>query len=94
VQGTEFRKHTQQKAVQLGLVGFVKNSTSNTVVGEVQGDPEKLAEMENWLRTTGSPKSKIERLEVRDRKVFDALSYKGFEVRGVWRKDKKSSLPP
>mmetsp|Transcript_38285 Transcript_38285/g.97912 ORF Transcript_38285/g.97912 Transcript_38285/m.97912 type:complete len:169 (-) Transcript_38285:191-697(-) len=94
VQGTTFRKHTQQRGTELGLVGFVKNNPSGTVEGEVQGgDQEKLAEMERWLRTTGSPQSKIERLDIRDRRTIDGLTYSGFEIVGVWRAGRRTSLP-
>lgn len=37
VQGVFFRKYTQQRATQLGLVGWCRNTESGTVKGEAQG---------------------------------------------------------
>ncbi|KAI5282174.1 hypothetical protein KEM54_002922, partial [Ascosphaera aggregata] len=37
VQGVFFRQFTQEKAQEYGLVGWVKNESNGTVVGEVQG---------------------------------------------------------
>merc|ERR1712096_516102 len=58
VQGVFFRKFTQKQARSLGLVGWVKNTRTSTVVGVVEGAAE---EMVVWLRDTGSPQSRIDR---------------------------------
>ena len=36
------RKHTEEKAKELGLVGWVMNTPEGTVVGQAQGDPTAL----------------------------------------------------
>ena len=63
VQGVFFRKHTQQQATKLNLVGWVKNAASGTVQGHMEGRKEDISQMKTWLRTTGSPKSKITKAE-------------------------------
>ncbi|EEB17593.1 Acylphosphatase-1, putative [Pediculus humanus corporis] len=59
VQGVYFRKHTQEQGNQLGVRGWCMNTTRGTVIGNLQGTPDKILKMKNWLSTKGSPKSKI-----------------------------------
>lgn len=59
VQGVFFRKYTQQEATKLKLVGWVKNMDSGTVQGHMEGKKSDVMKMKEWLRTKGSPKSKI-----------------------------------
>ncbi|XP_035214238.1 acylphosphatase-2-like isoform X2 [Stegodyphus dumicola] len=61
VQGVFFRKFTREKGKELGLKGWCMNSSQGTVVGTIQGKEEKIEEMKDWLRHTGSPMSKIEK---------------------------------
>ena len=65
VQGVFFRKHTRQQAVRLGLRGWVMNTTEGTVSGEAQGTRVSVEQMSEWLSTTGSPKSKITKADIR-----------------------------
>eukprot|EP00162_Nutomonas_longa_P003003 comp13665_c0_seq1/m.19132 comp13665_c0_seq1/g.19132 ORF comp13665_c0_seq1/g.19132 comp13665_c0_seq1/m.19132 type:complete len:100 (-) comp13665_c0_seq1:43-342(-) len=80
VQGVFFRKHTALKAVSLGLVGWVKNEDDGSVQGEVQGVRTKIEAMRKWLRTEGSPKSRIDKAVFQNRAI-DALEYEEFSVR-------------
>lgn len=61
VQGVFFRKHTQETASALGLCGYVENTAAGTVRGEAHGAEAGLASLRDWLRTKGSPKSRIDR---------------------------------
>jgi acylphosphatase len=63
VQGVFFRKHTQQRAVELKLSGWVQNTDRKTVVGEALGGRPAVLLMQAWLSETGSPKSSILRCE-------------------------------
>lgn len=85
VQGVFFRKYTKQRADELGLVGFVQNTTKRerTVVGEIQGAPEACEQMIDWLQTTGSPKSRIDRCAVRGPKAIAAATYSSFDIAGT-----------
>lgn len=61
MQGVYFRKHTQKQAREIGsIVGWIRNTKRGTVEGEVASwSLEKRTSMQEWLRTTGSPKSEI-----------------------------------
>ena len=59
--GVFFRKHTREFGVANGLRGWVMNTRSKTVVGEAVGSPAAVSSMKHWLRTTGSPASRISR---------------------------------
>uniref|UniRef100_A0A8C2KF25 Acylphosphatase n=1 Tax=Cyprinus carpio TaxID=7962 RepID=A0A8C2KF25_CYPCA len=45
VQGVCFRMYTEAEAKKLGVTGWVKNTRQGTVVGQVQGYPEKVKEI-------------------------------------------------
>lgn len=80
VQGVFFRKHTQQQAKKLNLVGWVKNASTGTVQGHMEGRKEDVNQMKTWLRTTGSPKSKITKAEFANEKPVTQLTGKSFGV--------------
>lgn len=76
VQGVFFRKYTERKANELGLAGWVRNTSRGSVEGEIasrstssissrhQGESEtELQQMKRWLGTVGSPKSTIDRAD-------------------------------
>ena len=50
VQGVFFRKSTQDKAKELGLVGWVKNDEDGSVLAEIEGDKENVLAMEAWMK--------------------------------------------
>ena len=81
VQGVFFRKYTQQEATKLKLVGWVMNTEKGTVTGQMQGAEDAIRKMKEWLKKTGSPKSKIDRAEFKNEKQLDSLEFKSFEVR-------------
>jgi acylphosphatase len=80
VQGVFFRKYTQQQATKLNLVGWVKNAASGTVQGHMEGQKDHVNKMKNWLRTTGSPKSKITKADFSNEKSISQLNGKSFSV--------------
>jgi acylphosphatase len=65
VQQVHFRKYTQAQATALSLRGWVKNSPKGTVVGEAFGEARALEALAHWLQHTGSPKSRIDRADIR-----------------------------
>ncbi|XP_063080024.1 acylphosphatase-1 [Engraulis encrasicolus] len=81
VQGVFFRKYTQKEGLQLGLVGWVMNTEAGTVTGQLQGPAERVRQMQEWLRSTGSPKSHITKAEFTNERSIDALEHKDFKVR-------------
>ena len=49
VQGVGFRYHTQNRAIRLGLTGWVRNRADGDVEGIVQGDSLDIETMLDWL---------------------------------------------
>ena len=60
VQGVWFRKYTSREAKRLGLTGHVRNEADGSVTGKAFGSSSGLRTLREWLRHTGSPKSRIE----------------------------------
>ena len=50
VQGVYFRASAKQKAMILGLNGYVKNRTDGSVLLEIEGDDDAVGEMVNWCK--------------------------------------------
>ena len=82
VQGVFFRKFTKQKADELGVTGWCRNtSDGESVEGEIEGTEFKIQDMMTWLRKEGSPQSVI------GGSVFDLLAddsdgiYNSFDIR-------------
>jgi acylphosphatase len=65
VQGVFFRKYTTLKAQSLQLTGYVQNNTDleRTVEGTVEGPLTAVELFKKWVRTEGSPKSRVDRCE-------------------------------
>ena len=63
VQGVFFRKYTKEMADSLKLHGFVENTNRKTVVGEAQGPLQDIHQFKEFLKSKGSPQSKIDKLE-------------------------------
>lgn len=80
VQGVFFRKYTQTEGRKLGLVGWVQNTSAGTVQGQLQGPRSKVEEMQEWLRSTGSPKSHIAKAEFKNEKTIDSLTHTSFNI--------------
>ncbi|XP_037603453.1 acylphosphatase-1 isoform X2 [Sebastes umbrosus] len=80
VQGVFFRKYTQAEGKKLGLVGWVQNTGAGTVQGQLQGPRSKVTEMQEWLKSTGSPKSHITKAEFKNEKTVDSLEHSSFKI--------------
>lgn len=81
VQHVFFRKHTQETATGLGLVGWCANTAGGTVQGEIQGDAEAVQRMKHWLQHEGSPKSQITRAQFGADTSIEATTFSAFEIR-------------
>ncbi len=51
VQGVYFRHYTKEKAVELGLKGWVKNRMDGKVETVFEGASEQVNEMVHWCQT-------------------------------------------
>ncbi|XP_035279315.1 acylphosphatase-1 [Anguilla anguilla] len=80
VQGVFFRKYTQAEGKKLGLVGWVQNTEAGTVQGQLQGPSSKVIQMQEWLKTTGSPKSQIVKAEFKNERKIENLGHKNFKI--------------
>jgi acylphosphatase len=69
VQGVFFRKSTQQKALELGIKGWVKNEPDGSVLVEMEGNLSAMMEMEDWLKQ-GPPMAKVESLDITEGEIF------------------------
>ncbi|XP_001506566.3 acylphosphatase-2 isoform X2 [Ornithorhynchus anatinus] len=81
VQGVCFRMYTEAEAKKMGLVGWVKNTSQGTVVGQVQGPEEKVNSMKTWLTKVGSPSSHIARTDFSNEKTISKLDFSSFSIR-------------
>lgn len=71
---------SQGEAKRLGLVGWVQNTRHGTVQGQVQGPAARVRELQEWLRKTGSPQSRISRAEFTNEKKVEALEHDDFQI--------------
>ena len=76
VQGVFFRKSTQQKAIELGIMGWVKNEPDGSVTTEIEGELHAVSEMIKWLKH-GPPQARVEDLWVEDGAM---QGYKDFSI--------------
>ncbi|VVC95971.1 unnamed protein product [Leptidea sinapis] len=81
VQGVFFRKYTKEQADKLGLKGWCRNTSRETVEGQLEGPTGKVDAMMQWLKSTGSPSSKIDRAIFSNDKDISDLNYNTFEIR-------------
>lgn len=65
VQGVYFRAHTREKAIGLGLKGWVRNLPDGRVEALIEGSEEAVKTMIEWCKT-GEPPSRVEQVEVID----------------------------
>ncbi|KAK5610213.1 hypothetical protein CRENBAI_009340 [Crenichthys baileyi] len=86
VQGSKSRclpvlQYTEKEGLRLGLVGWVKNTSRGTVVGQVQGPADMVEEMKVWLSKEGSPTSRITKAKFTNQKAIDKVEFSGFKTR-------------
>lgn len=78
VQGVFFRAHTQEKAKELGLSGWVKNRTDGAVEAVFEGPVEQVAAMIKWCHRGPSP-AYVAQVEVVPEEPTEKCI--GFEIR-------------
>ncbi len=77
VQGVFFRSNSCEKAVSLGLRGFVKNLDDGRVEIVAEGEKENIGELVEFCKK-GSLIAKVGDLEIRYEKVKD--EFKEFKI--------------
>ncbi|MFO8034540.1 MAG: acylphosphatase [Candidatus Bipolaricaulota bacterium] len=63
VQGVFFRASARDKALNLGLTGYVRNLPDGSVELEAEGEDDSLRELISWCHH-GPPAARVERVEV------------------------------
>lgn len=81
VQGVFFRKYTKDKADQLGLRGWVRNTSRGTVEGVIQGREDRMDTMKEWLTSIGSPQSKIDGCNFSNEKTIQQYEFADFAIK-------------
>lgn len=77
VQGVWFRAHTREKAIELGVVGFVRNRSDGTVEIVAKGEQGPIDALIDWA-SLGSPMAEVSGVRVED--LEDEGEYSSFEV--------------
>lgn len=78
VQGVWFRASTRDKAEQLGLKGWVKNTPDGSVEAVFEGEENLVQEMLEWCHH-GPPLANVENVKVKKQSIsncFDRFSVK------------------
>jgi acylphosphatase len=76
VQGVAFRHHTCQRALELGVTGWVRNLPDGSVEGLFEGDGAAVATLVEWCRS-GPPAAQVQRLDLSEENYtgeFDRFS--------------------
>jgi acylphosphatase len=76
VQGVWYRKYTVEKAIELGITGYVKNMPDLSVLIMATGREEQLNTLVQWCHT-GSPKSNVTKVVVKEEEL---LIINGFSI--------------
>lgn len=78
VQGVWFRANTKQKAEQLGLTGWVRNTSHGCVEAVFEGEEKLINEMIEWCYK-GPSLAKVEKVEVKNQNLTD--EFDDFSIR-------------
>jgi acylphosphatase len=74
VQGVFFRKHTQEKANEFGLTGFVRNRSDGTVEVFVEGNDEHVDTFIKWCHS-GPGKSRVDKVDIHERPLKNSREF-------------------
>lgn len=77
VQGVGFRYYTQQKALELGITGFVKNKPDGSVFIEAEAEETKLNEFLMWCHA-GPAWAKVQEVKFQE---LPSLGYSKFDIK-------------
>ena len=72
VQGVWFRASTKQKAEQLGIKGWVRNTSDGCVEAVFEGQEELVREIVEWCYH-GPPMAKVSNVEVKTQESKDSF---------------------
>ena len=77
VQGVWYRQHTREKALELGVSGWVCNESDGSVSVTATGDASVLEKLVDWCHT-GSPRSQVSGITIQEELLqeFDSFIIK------------------
>lgn len=78
VQGVFFRASTRERAREAGVAGWVRNRDDGTVEAWLEGEPDAVSQVEDWIRDGGPRAARVEQVEVEER---EPEGLDAFEVR-------------
>jgi len=78
VQGVWYRASTKNKAEQLGIKGWVKNTTNGEVEAVFQGEEKLVEKMITWCYQ-GPPLAKVDKISVK--KQDNIENYDDFSIK-------------
>lgn len=78
VQGVFFRKHTQQKAEELGVFGWVANEIDGTVTVVVEGEENRVNTLIDWCHS-GPSTAQVQKVEVQKEDYMN--EFEDFSIR-------------
>ena len=77
VQGVSYRKYAAERAVELGVNGFIMNMKDGSVYCEAEGNEEAVQSFIDWCGM-GSPFSEVRGMEVSSE---EKAGFQVFEIR-------------
>jgi acylphosphatase len=83
VQGVGFRWFVQREAAEIGLRGWVRNTTDGQVELVAAGSAEELAELKAALHR-GSRGSRVDAVVEQELVESEAATLGPFEIEGAW----------
>jgi acylphosphatase len=83
VQGVGFRWYVQREAAELGLRGWVRNTSDGHVEAVAAGAAEEIEELETALQR-GSRGSRVDRVHIHNLRDEEAAGLKDFLIEGAF----------
>ena len=74
VQGVYYRASAKQKAMNLGVQGYVKNEPDGSVLLEVQGAEAAVNEMVNWCKK-GPMLARVKHIDIANQTAKKLVSF-------------------
>ena len=74
VQGVSFRWHTQERARELGVTGWVRNEPDGSVLLHAEGEDDAVDALVEWCRT-GPSMARVTDVAVREAAASGATSF-------------------
>ena len=78
VQGVNFRYHTQEAALRLGVAGWVQNLPDGSVEGCFEGEEADVNALIDWCRT-GPDWARVDHVAVKKEEFLG--EFDGFQIR-------------